>query len=93
MGRLGDGELGMVWWCTGEQGEGRNAQQVVTSRSTVGRVGRALRQRGVALQQWSMHLGTLAKLLLEDAKGSGAADIMRHELVHASPDVLAGLHL
>ena len=36
-------------------------------------------------------LGVLAEVLLEDADGAGAADVVRHEDVDVDPDVVAGL--
>ena len=37
-------------------------------------------------------LGVLAEVLLEDADGARAADVVRHEDVDVDPDVVAGLH-
>ena len=36
-------------------------------------------------------LGVLAEVLLEDADGARAADVVRHEDVRVDPDVVAGL--
>ena len=38
-------------------------------------------------------LGVLAEVLLEDADGAGAADVVRHEDVDIDPDIVAGLTL
>src|SRR5205823_1107226 len=35
-------------------------------------------------------LGVFAEMLLEDAEGAGAADVVGHEHVHVDPDVVAG---
>ena len=39
------------------------------------------------------HPGLSAEMLLEDADGPGAADIVRHEDVHVDPDVVSRLNL
>jgi hypothetical protein len=39
------------------------------------------------------HLCVLPKLLLENAKGAWPTHVVRHQLVNARPDVLAGHNL